>query len=49
MKTELIDLKSRGCLNKPIPEGIDLQEEISRLKKEKNAIILSHYYQNREI
>lgn len=32
-----------------IPAGIDLEKEISRLRKDMNAIILAHYYQEDEI
>ncbi|MDR1882645.1 MAG: quinolinate synthase NadA [Prevotella sp.] len=32
-----------------IPEGIDLVEEINRMRREKNAIILAHYYQTGDI
>ncbi|WAT19206.1 quinolinate synthase NadA [Aurantiacibacter sp. MUD11] len=32
-----------------IPAGIDLREEIDRLRKEKNAIILAHYYQTPDL
>lgn len=39
------NLKAKGYLDMPIPEGINLVEEINRMRKEKNAIILAHYYQ----
>jgi len=32
-----------------VPAGIDLEAEIRRLKKEKNAVLLAHYYQDSEI
>ena len=38
-----------GYVQAPVPEGIDLKEEILRLKNEKNAIILAHYYTVGEI
>ncbi len=30
----------------PIPAGLDLEREINRLRKDLNAVILSHYYQD---
>lgn len=34
---------------KPIDPALDLEDEIARLKKEKNAVVLAHYYQDGEI
>lgn len=36
--------KELGYINEPIPEGIDIKAEIRRMCKEKNAVIMAHYY-----
>lgn len=38
-----------GYLSRTIPEGINLKEAILSLKKEKNAVLLAHYYVTQEI
>ena len=42
-------LPIKGYLNMEIPKGINLVEEINKMRKEKNAIILAHYYQTGDI
>lgn len=39
------NLPIKGYLDIEIPQGMNLIEEINRIRKEKNAIILAHYYQ----
>lgn len=42
-------VQEKGFLDIDIDVRLDLFSEIERLKKEKNAIVLAHYYQNADI
>ena len=39
----------KGFIDKPIEKNLDLTAEINKLKKEKNAVIMGHFYQNDDI
>jgi quinolinate synthase len=48
MMTRSLPIAGRAT-PKPIDPALDLEAEIARLKKDKNAVILAHYYQDSEI
>ena len=46
IQNNMIDKKwlEQGFIDEPIPEGTDVKAEIRRMCKEKNALIMAHYY-----
>jgi quinolinate synthase len=42
-------LHQKGFLNIPVEKDVDVVAEINRMRKEKNAVILAHYYQTPDI
>lgn len=49
MMTRSLPIAGRASTQAPIDPALDLEEEIARLKKARNAVILAHYYQDGEI
>jgi quinolinate synthase len=43
------EISKVGYLSRSMPEGINLKEAILKMKQEKNAVILAHYYVNEDI
>jgi quinolinate synthase len=48
MMTRSLPIAGRAA-RKPIDPSLDLEDEIARLKQERNAVVLAHYYQDSEI
>ena len=43
------DWLKKGFVDESVDSSIDLRKEIDRLRHEKNAVILAHYYQSGEL
>ncbi|MBS0011384.1 MAG: quinolinate synthase NadA [Bacteroidales bacterium] len=43
------DIIEKGYIDERIPEGTDIKGDIEKMKKEKDVLILAHYYQTADI
>jgi quinolinate synthase len=43
------DIISKGFVDVPVEASVNLVDEINKMRKEKNAILLAHYYQTSDI
>jgi quinolinate synthase len=48
-RVEKLEIGMLGYVNKEVNPSLDLVEEINRMRREKNAVILAHFYQESEI
>jgi quinolinate synthase len=46
---EKSEVEKRGFVDRDVDPSVDLVKEINRMRKKKNAVILSHFYQEGEI
>jgi quinolinate synthase len=44
-----LNIEEKGFIDMKVDESLNLPEEIKRMRKEKNAVILAHFYQDAEI
>jgi len=49
MDVNNLNIKEKGFIDRPVDPNIDVVREIKRMKKEKNAVLLGHYYQTSDI
>ena len=46
---ENFNIGEKGFIDLDVDKSLDIVEEINRMRKEKNAVILAHFYQEGEI